>query len=202
MKKYEIHLEGITPLVMNAPNLCNPFYKYTKQMKELTSIRKKTDETHESIAEVGFYSSIYFDDEIGIHVPVKCIKGSIWACARSRREGKSIKGILFEQPIGISLTPYEGKTPQDLWIYQDKKGNRPFVFVEQLRVQKNMITRTRAMFHKWSLKFIAYKDDLLDEHSLKSYIEIAGKEFGLCELRPEKGTGNYGKFELISMKEI
>lgn len=203
MKKYSVHLVGITPLIMHSPNLCNPFYNRYKHFKELTSLKGKTDATFLELAEIEFKSGLYYDEEIGIHMPIKCLRGSIWAAARKSKKGKQVKAILFEDAIGTPLIEAKGKSPNDLFLFRDKNDSNPYMFVEQLRVQRNMVTRTRPMFHKWSLKFNLYNDEsLLQESDMISFFETSGKEYGLCELRPERGTGNFGKYSVESFKAM
>ena len=67
LKRYKIHLKSISPLVMNKDTLADPLHPLTKQMKELTAIKKKVDEHHLAIARLQWNAALYFDDDIGTY---------------------------------------------------------------------------------------------------------------------------------------
>lgn len=75
MKTLEIHLKSISPLIMNNATLCDPLDPRTKEVKELTCIRKKQDEHHIKIAQLQYQASVYFRKDIGIHITPEMILG-------------------------------------------------------------------------------------------------------------------------------
>jgi hypothetical protein len=59
------------------------------------------------------------------------------------------------------------------------------------------------LFPKWEIKFDLFLNtEILSEKNLKNIINVAGFESGIGDLRPEKATGQYGRFTLEGFKEI
>ena len=202
VKIVSVHVKGITPLVMNCDTSCNPLHPLTKQIKEITAERKKTDELYQKLFELEFKSRAFYDVDLGLYIPSKMIKGCLWASARQYKKGKLTKGILLDEAIGYPLIPYKGKTLDDLYQTIDKNGNRVYSFQENLAVQTTRITRVRPRFSKWEIKFKMFIDtDLLDVKDVHSLLTNAGLYFGLGDLRPGLATGNYGKFEVVEFNE-
>lgn len=202
IKKFSVHIKGVTPLIMHSDKACNPLHPITKKIKEITSIKKKTDEHHLALSRIEFEAATYFDEKLGIYMPAKCLQGCIKAAARKYKKGKQTKAVILDEAIGYSLIPYQGKTIEQLYNETNKSGDHPYVFIENLVVGMARIMRTRPMFHKWEVKFGLFLDpELLPESDLKMILQTAGYEYGLCELRPGRATGNYGKFELVDFKE-
>ncbi len=203
LKKYKIHLKGISPLIMHSDKLCNPLHPMTKKMKELTSLRKKKDEHHLAIARIEWEAGLYYDDELGIYMPSKCLRGCFQCAARKFKLGKATKALNIVQPLGSPLIGFEKITPQKLWEKKNKNDEPMHVFCESVVVNRSRIMRTRPIFPKWEFKLEIYLDiELLSYDQMKQIIETAGFEYGLCELRPEMATGNYGKFTMESLEEI
>ena len=199
IKKYNVHIKGITPLIMHCDKACNPLHPITKKMKEITCIKKKTDEHHLALSRIEFEASMYYDENLGIYMPSKCLQGCIKSSAKKFKKGRQTKAIILDEPIGYPLIPFKGKDIDYLYNETNKSGERPYVFIENVVVG---MARTRPIFHKWEVKFGLFLDtELLPEQELQTIIETAGYEYGLCELRPERATGSYGKFELISFQE-
>jgi hypothetical protein len=202
-KEYSVHIKGATPLIMHSDKACNPLHPISKKMKEITSIRKKTDEHHLALSRIEFEASMYFDDNLGIYMPSKCLQGCIKAAARKYKKGKQTKAVILNEAIGYPLIPYKGKNAELLYNETNKNGDHPYVFIESLVVGMARIMRTRPIFHKWEIKFGLYLDlELLPESDLKMILETAGYEYGLCELRPGRATGNYGTFELVEFTQV
>lgn len=202
LKKYSVHLKSLSPLIMHSDKLCNPLDPLTKQMKEITKIRKKQDEHYLAMAKLEWNASIYFDDEVGIYLPSKCLQGCFKAAARKFKQGKNTKAVTIDCALGTPLIGYEGKTPEMLWEVLNKKGSQLHVFATSVCVNKARVIRTLPIFQTWEAKFDLYLNvELLSEQELTTIIETAGLEYGLCELRPERATGICGRFSLESFKE-
>ena len=203
IKRISIHIRGITPLIMHCDTLCNPLHPLKKKMSEITAIKKKHDEHHIAMSKIEFEAGMYFNDDIGIYMPSRNLQGCLKAAAKKYKKGKQTKAVVMDEAIGYPLLPYAGKTIDDLYTDTNKKGDRPYVFIQSINVDMKKIMRTRPIFHKWEVKFGLYLDpELLPVTDLKMITETAGYEFGLCEMRPQLATGNYGKFEIVDFKEV
>lgn len=203
LKKYNIHLKSLSPLIMHSDKGCNPFHPLTKKMKEISAIKNKKEDHHLAMSRIEFELGLYYDESIGIYLPSKCLMGAFKAAARKSKKGKETRGITVDCALGTSLIGYEKMTPEKLWEVKTKSGEMKYVFIEPVKVMRAKIMRTRPIFPVWEVKFDLYLDtECFNPDELKSMIQTAGFECGLCELRPEKATGTYGRFTLESMKEI
>ncbi len=196
-KKYSVHIKGATPLIMHCDKTCNPLHPLTKKIKEITCIRKKTDEHHLALARLEFEAALYYEKKLGVYMPSKCLQGCIKSAAKKFKLGRQTKAVILNEAIGYPLIPYVGETVDSLYNLINDEGERPYVFVENLMVGMARIVRTRPIFHNWEIKFSLFLDtELLPEKELGIILETAGYEYGLCELRPGRATGNYGTFSV------
>jgi hypothetical protein len=203
LKNFSIHLKSMTPLLMGNDTLANPLHPLKKQMSAITSIKKKQDEHHLSIAKLGWQASLYYDEEIGVYISSKMLLGCFKSSAREEKKGMMMKAVIIDCPIGAPLIPYEKMTPEKLWNMKNKKGEQVHVHTEAVNVQKAKTMRTRAIFSTWEVKFNIYLNvEILSIAELKRIIERAGFEYGMGECRPQKVTGVFGRFNLEEMKEI
>ena len=203
LKKYSVTIQGITPLIMHCDKLCNPINPITKKMKEISSLRKKTDEHHLAMARIEWEAGLHWDDDIGLYMPSKCLRACIQASARKYKLGKCIKGLNLEDVLGTPILGYEKKTIEQLWNAKTKSGSPQHLFCESVVVNRGRIMRTRPIFNTWGVKFNLFLQiELLTEQQLRQIMDTAGFEYGLCELRPELATGSNGKFSVEIFKEI
>lgn len=202
IKKYSIQIDGVTPLIMHCDKACNPLHPISKKMKEITSIRKKTDEHHLALSRIEFEAATYYDEKLGIYMPAKCLQGCIKAAAKKYKMGKQTKAVILDEALGYPLIPHFDKPIEKLYQETNKSGDHPYVFIENLVVGMARIMRTRPIFHEWRVAFGIYLDpEILPESDLRMILDTAGYEYGLCELRPGRATGNYGKFKVSKFSE-
>lgn len=188
---------------MNCDTLANPLHPSAKKMKELTSLKIKQDEHHLAISKLQWLSSLYYDDEIGIYLSSKMIKGSLKASAKKEKKGMQTKAIIVDCLPGTPLLPYQGKKLEDLWQQVNKKGEQIYAHTEAVNVKRTKVMKTRPIFNIWEAKFeILLDTEILSESDFKRILERAGYEYGFGDLRPQMANGIYGKFKLEDMKEI
>lgn len=203
LKRYEIHLKGISPFVQNCDTLANPLHPTTKQLKEITSLKTKMDEHHLAIAKLQWRASLYYDEDLGVYLSSKMIIGCLRASARKEKKGLHMKALIVDCVLGTPLLPYRDMSPEKLWSLKNKKDEQIHVFTESVNVQRAKTMRTRPIFNNWEVKFEALLNtEILSEIELKRIIERAGFEYGFGELRPQLASGTCGRFELVFMKEI
>lgn len=202
LKKLSVHLKSLSPLIMHSDKGCNPLHPLTKKIKEISCIMKKKDEHYLAMSRLEFEIGMYYDEEIGIYIPAKCLSACFKSAAKKFKLGKASKAVTIDCALGTPLIGYEKQTPEKLWEIKTKTGEQKHVFCESVVVNRARIMRTRPIFHSWEAKFDLYLNtELLSLEQIKRIIETAGFEFGLCELRPERATGTYGRFTLESLKE-
>jgi hypothetical protein len=59
-------LTGIRPLIMHNGRMADPLDPMAKKLKKLSGERKKTDATHEKMAEIEWEASLYWSDSLGL----------------------------------------------------------------------------------------------------------------------------------------
>jgi len=202
VKKYSVYIKGVTPLIMHNDTLCDPLLPISKQMKEITCIRKKTDEHHLAMARIEFEAALYYNENLGVYMPSKCLLGCIKAAAKKYKKGKQTKAVILDEALGYPLIPYKGKNPQSLYD-EESQGAKIYVHRESIVVNMSKVMRTRPIFHRWEVKFGFLLDtELLPERDMQMILDTAGYEYGLCELRPGLATGNYGTFRVEEFKRL
>ena len=110
MIKEQIKLKGVTPLLMSSERCANPIDPLSKQIKELTGKRKKTDEDLEQIARLEWEGQLYMNGE-GPVIPGENVEAMIRDGAKFVRMGRNIqRGLqVVEQKIKLE---YSG--PRDI----------------------------------------------------------------------------------------
>lgn len=203
LKKYKILLKGITPLIMHSDTLCNPLHPLKKKMMEISSIKAKKDEHYYAMAKIEYDCAMYYDKDLGIYMPSKCLKACLKCAAKKFRLGKFTKAINIDAAIGVPLKGMEKENPQTLWDKTDKDGKQIHVLIETIPLNKVRVMCTRPIFNYWELEFDLFLNvDILSFNQLKNIFDVAGFEYGLGAKRPEKANGINGRFIIESMKEL
>jgi len=190
VKTLKIRVTGDSALLMNKDTLSDPLNPKTQEIKVLTSKRKKLEEDHLQIAELGYRSALYYDEGVGLYLPGAMLKASMVNGAKMQRLGAAFKRsvIVLEDMIPLN---YEGPTtPDGLW--EDKN----FVDVRSVGVMTARVMRYRPKIRNWSVNAtILYAEDLVEEADLMRAIENAGMFAGVGDFRPECG-GNFGRYSV------
>lgn len=187
MQIIEFNIRGISPLLMHSDQLANPLHPATKAHKELTSKRKKTDADHEDIAKSEWLASLYYDEEIGIHIPGQNLDATMVESAKLQKLGKHVKraAMVVEDRI-----PLKFKGPKDpLALFEDKR----FVDVRGVKVMAAKLMRCRPIFREWELTFnVQLDEEVMNESEIRKIVSDGGRFIGLCDYRPR-----FGKFEVL-----
>lgn len=203
LKRYAIHLRGLSPIIMNCDRLANPLDPQKKKLSELTSIKKKMDEHYLAMSKIEWQARMYFDDDLGLYISSKMIAGCFRASARKEKKGMLMKAVIIDCMPGTPIIQYKNKTQEELWALINKKGEHVHAFIESVNVQRAKTMRTRPIFHNWEIKFeLLLNVELLSERELELIIKRAGFDFGMGDCRPELATGIFGRFNLESMVEL
>jgi len=182
MRKIQIELKGITPLLMHS----------AMGMVNEEAIKKNPTNVYNAEEEA---EKVEYRNKKGeLFVPARCIKASILNASAWFKSGKKslkpiLAGTMIISPHEVVITDKKGKPVKDYEI--DK---RPVV------VGRARVVRFRPRFDEWFLKFeICYNEKLIDDKaisSLRQIIEEAGQRVGLLDNRPQKSYGDNGCFEL------
>ncbi len=187
MRKIKVEFKGQTPLLMHSCQCVNPLHPISRKLKEYTSKRTKTEEDLIAISDLEWEGSLYYDDTIGIYIPVENVEATIINGAKANKNGKDVERFCEILDFQIPLNYGCDKTKDELM-----KDER-FRDVRAVNVMRSKVMRTRPRFNKWSIVFtMMYNEDKIDLDVIRQDIEYAGSYVGLCDCRPK-----YGKFTSI-----
>lgn len=185
MKKLHVTLNGTTPLIMHSPKCVNPLHPLAKQMKALTSKKKKTEADLEAISDLEWEAGVYWDDNIGLYIPNECLAATFLEGAKMNKNGST-----FQKYVQVvdSIAPLDIGEVQN---YKKMKVDPRFRDVRSVVVSRARVIRTRPRFNTWRCEFdIMYVEDKIDLDVISLAIENAGNYVGLCEMR-KLGYGRY-----------
>lgn len=192
MRQLHITFIGDSPLIMHSPKCVNPLHPIAVRMKEFTSKRKKTEEDLLAISDLEWEAGVYWDDNIGLHIPNECIKATIQNGAKQNKKGKDIAKYL---QVATLMAPLNIGEEQD---YERLKSDMRYRDVRSVCVQRSRVNRTRPRFNTWSTEFdVVYDEAMLDLTTIVSALEYAGSYVGICEMR-DRG---YGRFS-VNIQEV
>ena len=192
METISFEITGNVPLLMHADTLSNPLHPATKEHKKLTSVRKKTDEIHEAMAVSEWRAGMYYNDEIGVHIPGENVEACLREAAKIRRLGTSFKRAVMVSEISCKLRfPDEGKTLDQL-----EKKFLDYSFTKSVVVSRARIMRVRPMFKEWAIECsVSFFPDVVDREQILQSAQEAGLMVGLCDWRPR-----FGRFDIKEIK--
>jgi hypothetical protein len=188
VKKLRFKITGAAPLLMHCGRLADSSDPYVEKMKEITSKRKKTDADHEELARLEFLGGLYLGENNEPVIPSHVMEAAIigrGGSARMERMGKESAAALWV--IDDAPLVYDGpKDPNAL--FEDKR----FVSQAMVAVQRNKVKRTRPIFKKWEAEIaVEFNENLIDEESVRRWVEVSGEQVGLMDWRPR-----FGRFEV------
>lgn len=187
MKSLTVQIKGIEPLLINNPQAVDPFNKYSRAAKEITSKRKKTDEDLLKLREIEIESKLYFDEKVGVWIPATWITAAIasqsWAKAKIKKA--DIRSCVFVNESKIKLN-YAGM--DKVKTKTDVVKNEMFHTVLNLKQGQVRVCKAAPIFNDWSVEFeILFDDTIINASDLKNLIEIAAKFGGFGDFRPTYG---------------
>lgn len=184
MKKYEVEISGITPILQNKP----AEYGFDVQWVE-----KQASENWEKEALQKIYRTP--DSEGGeIYQPSEHIWRAIIEAGKKikmKGAGKSTYSKIFGSMLSVE---------PDVLVHK----NQEYEIYKKLVVipsTKGRVMRYRPMIKDWKLRFFVLAEDEIQGATVKEALEIAGKYSGIGDWRPEK-KGVFGKFQVTSFKEV
>lgn len=209
-KTLSVHIEGIAPLIMHSSNLANPLHPITKEIKNHSGKRGKTEADLELLAKLEWCGGLYLDSGISLEVsgndvaitsdavvgiPPHVLEATILEGAKKDKLGKQFKAGLFVENFAPLIYPkltngtHTKNDELNALLAADEHRD-----VTLMRVQNAKILRTRPKFMEWSVKFdIHYLENVLDERQIQTALEKAGTYAGLGDSRPR-----YGRFRIAS----
>jgi hypothetical protein len=181
--------------LQHSARLADPLDQISKDIKEVSSKRKKTDADLMQMARLEWKGSLYVDDQQRVVLPAEAIKAALIGGAKKEKNGPQARGgtFIFETPL---LEHDEShKDIDSLWA----GGNSRNVHRTSVKVTSSRIMRTRPQFHNWSADVtIHYDTTQAHQSDVVRWLETAGRIIGLGDWRPEK-SGNFGRFTVAEI---
>ncbi len=211
MEQIKLKLTGATALVMHNVRLSDSFNIYSKALKKLTSVDKKskTDKWESQVARVEWEGGLYIH-EGKIQLPARVIKGTLINGGKKNKKGQQfINGVEVPehtpviypgQQMLLPITPkHEDYIPSPALdpFFTEEHMWRTSV-VNPGSVKKTRVMRTRPIFYQWSMTFTILLDtEVLNRDDFVMGCDAAGKMVGFCErTSPEK----FGRFTVEVLK--
>ena len=187
MKTLKITLKGLTPLLMHSCEGVNPLHPITREMKQYTSKRTKTEEDLAIISDLEWESGLYYNDDIGVYIPAENVEASFIDGAKATKKGKDLQKYCSVLDFRIPLEYGSTKSKEEL------KKDMSFRDVRAVNIMRAKVIRTRPRFNSWKISFkYAYDETKIDLDTIKSAIEYSGSYVGICDNRPK-----YGKYSSV-----
>jgi hypothetical protein len=187
MRQVKLSLTGVAPLLQHNPRLADPMDPITRQMKAITSKRKKTDEDLEALENLEFEGGLYMDPDprIGPFIPATWVKSCLIRAGVITKDGQNIQRSVHPTDIVLPLG-YRG--PRDL---AGLKGDPQFRDRQSVRVGMKRVFRVRPKFTEWTLDAVLVLDEsVLNFDRFAEIASTAGQMIGLGDYRPL-----YGRFD-------
>lgn len=182
--KITIKATGTSPLLMHNPQMVDPEFELNRQIKAITSKRKKTDEDHTAVARLEWYGGIYLDGGKVVQ-PASKLRKSFIEAGRIHKVGKQIERAFAFGALNIPLA-FDGPHDVDkLW----ESGR--YVSRLSVGVMGKRVMRVRPQFSTWALVSDAeLLDDVINLDDFIAIAELAGRAVGIGDNR----VNGYGRF--------
>lgn len=184
-----IELQGTSPLLMHNPRMVDPEFEINRQIKALTSKRKKTDEDLKQIEKLEWYGGLYeMQNGSGriVSQPTAKVRKCIINTARISKLGKMVERALSFESLDVPLL-YQGPKSIDELAKDGKFASRLSVGIGNKRVM-----RVRPQFFPWALSVngLFIEDAGLNFDELERVVELAGLVEGIGDNR----VNGFGRF--------
>ncbi len=182
MKERSYTIKGVCPIVMHNERLADPLNEHAKALKSLTKKRNKTDDDHLAVSKAEFLGGLYWDADLGPHVPERCLERLLRDAASKSKQGRAVLSALIV--IEPAKLIYKGpRDPEAMWAMGEQ-----FVLRASVGVGQSRVIRSRPVFRDWSLTFtVNYDENVLEERDVDGFVEVGGRLVGLLDWRPKHG---------------
>lgn len=181
----ELTITGTKALLMHNGRLANPLDQYTRELKQLTAKRKKTDDDLIAIMRCEARGAAYETEDELLGVPVENVWRCLYDAAKAFKRGEDVKRSLSFDPV-VEPLMVDG---------ENVKVNEYLSDIDNIHYVPVSVNRAKTMRARpivksgWTLTTrFDLLEDVLDPHDLVTVIERAGRLVGLCDWRPIYGT--------------
>jgi hypothetical protein len=192
---YEIRLRmtGTTPLLMNNPQrLANPIDPATVKLQALHAKWKKTKTTedYEEVIPLEFALALYYEPEIGPHIPARNIVAMLAESGGHYKIGSGIRRGHYL--VGDHRVPveYNGARDIDGMLAEGHAFTRPVT--NNVSGRKTTVLKTHPRFDEWALDCtVGFDSQEVPREKLDLALSRIRRVGALGDFRP-----SYGRFDL------
>lgn len=182
LKSMNVSFVSDAPILLHNSRLANPMDEFAKQLKEVSGVKKKTDEHHAKMQKIEWFGSLYLNHENKIIIPSEMIEACLTEGAKKSKLGKAFKSSVFVHDAPVLQFEDMNENINDLFT----KGK--YVDARIVKVGMNRIVRTRPIFMQWSIDFsIHYDQEVIKEAEIVAAATVAGVQVGIGDYRPKFG---------------
>lgn len=187
--KITLTLTGTSPLLMHNPQMVDPEFELNRQIKAITSKRKKTDDDLKQVERLEWYGGLYtMQNGHGpvISQPSAKVRKCLINTGKISKMGKMVERALSFAELDVPLV-YDGPTDIDKVFADSRFHSRLSVGIGNKRVM-----RVRPKFFPWALSLsgLFVEDAGLNWDDLERMVELAGLVEGIGDNR----VNGYGRF--------
>jgi hypothetical protein len=183
-------ITGTRPLLMHNGQLANPTCDAARDLKRVSTRKKKTDDDLEEVKRLEWFGGLYLTDDKKPCLTEDMVLGAVVEGARKRKLGKSAQaGVLCTD----ARFPLEYKGPKDVTkLYEDPS----FCEYRTVRVNSGRVMRARPKFNQWAVTVeLTVDTESMTVDDVQESLEVAGRMIGMGDFRPR-----YGRFEVARVK--
>jgi hypothetical protein len=165
--------------------MVDPEFELNRELKRLTSKRKKTDEDLRQIEKLEWYGGLYSENGVVVQ-PTSKLRKCLINTGKISKAGKMVERALSFTTLNVPLI-YEGPRNIDELFAQKQYTSRLSVGIGNKRVM-----RVRPQFNTWALHVegLFIEDAGLNIDELDHIVELAGLVEGIGDNR----VNGYGRF--------
>ena len=197
--RYRITVSGVSPIIHH--NGAAGLDTRSPVSREIAAIAAKrggnrTEADDKRLRELETQRALWLDESGAPAIPATAIRAAIEGGARKRKQGPQVRGGLI-----VLSTAFDYDTKK--YGTNIEKLGRSTQYTVPVVVQRNRILRTRAKFDTpWSCTFeLDVDDEQIDQSHLLEWLDIAGRQIGLGDWRPEK-SGMFGRFTEPDIEKV
>ena len=195
MNTIRFRLSGDCIMLQNIQT-ANPRNKYAKLLKQLTADKKRkgadVDAILDEISDVEVESCLYFNEELGLHIPAANIRAALIDGAKLSKLGRDIDRYCVVG--GDAKLVYPG--PQTVQGIVEDPDCRYDAIV---KVGMSKVPKSRAIFRNWSadIEILYMADNKMDARAIKKCMTDAGL---FCGIGASRRIG-FGRFDCVEIDE-
>lgn len=195
--RIEFVLSGTKPLLCHNPQMVDPEFELNREIKALTSKRKKTDADLKQVERLEWYGGLYtgeIDGRFRVTQPSAKVRKCLINTGKITKQGKQVERAVTMLELNVPLI-YEGsEAAADGQEEIDRLYHSP-VFHSRLSVGigNKRVMRVRPQFVRWALVVPALfvTDAGLNLDELVRLVELAG----VVERIGDNRVNGYGAFK-------